>query len=90
MVFQLLKSSALELVVLVFIIALGAILLGSSSGLMKSLTANSLEYNITNTGLTALSTYSNYFGVIVISIIFVAIIGVIMIVGGSVSGHSGA
>jgi hypothetical protein len=83
MVFQLLKTSALELVVLVFIIALGAILLGTSSGLGKGLTANSYEANITTAGLTALNSYSNYFGVIVISIIFVAIIGVIMIVGGT-------
>lgn len=86
MVFQLLKSSALELVVLTFIIALGAILLGTSSGLGKGLTANSYEANITSAGLGALNTYSTYFGVIVISIIFVAIIGVIMIVGGAVRG----
>jgi hypothetical protein len=88
MVFQLLKSSALELVVLTFIIALGAILLGAQSGLGKGLTANSYEANITNAGLAALVTYSNYFGVIVISIIFVAIIGVIMIVGGAMQGKA--
>jgi hypothetical protein len=86
MVFQLLKQSALELVVLTFIIALGAVLLGTSSGLGKSLTLNSLEYNISVAGNNALKTYSDYFGIIVIAIVFVAIIGVIMIVGGAASG----
>lgn len=85
-VFQLLRSSALEIVVLTFIIALGAILLGSSSGLEKGLTTNSYEYNITNAGLTALLTYSNYFGILVIAIIFVAVIGIVMIVAGAAQG----
>ena len=90
MVFQILKQSALELVVLVFIVALGAILLGSSSGLMANLGVQSIERNITNAGLYALNTYSSYFGLIVIAIIFVAILGVIMIVGGAVGGKSAA
>ena len=88
MVFQILKQSALELVVLVFIIALGAVLLGTTSGLGKGLTANSFEANIANAGVYALNTYSSYFGLIVIAIIFVAILGVIMIVGGAVGGRS--
>ena len=83
MVFQLLRSSALEIVVLTFIIALGSILLGTSSGLGKGLTTNSAEANVTAAGATALLTYSNYFGILVISIIFVAIIGIVMIVAGT-------
>ena len=86
MVFQLLRSSALEIVVLTFIVALGAILLGGTSGLAKGLTG--AEQGVTNAGLAALNTYSNYFGILVIAIIFVAIIGIIMIVAGATKGSA--
>jgi hypothetical protein len=163
--FQLLRESALEILILTFIIALGAILLGSSYGLQKTIdttapniqvsnesinfavnntwypvgntplvsldnvtnttvneytaikagnwTSNAThvrlqqspstgginvgtylvtytfqnyytyEANISGAGVVALNTYSNYFGILVIAIIFVAIIGLIMLVAGS-------
>lgn len=86
MVFQLLRSSALEIVVLTFIIALGAILLGYNSGFGKTIASTSSEAVVINAGLAALNTYSNYFGILVIAIIFVAVIGIVMIVAGAATG----
>lgn len=77
------KTSALALILLVFIISLGATILGSTSGLMSTQTSGTIEYNITNEGLYALEDYSDWFGTIVTAVIFVAIIAIIYMVAGS-------
>ena len=66
-----LQTSALAVVVLVIIVAVGAQILGQ---IRTTQTVNTTEYNVTNKGLDAMKTYGDWFTIIVIIIVAVVII----------------
>ena len=69
-VFEGLSNSALSFVVLTIIIAIGSLILVG----FQNVTSNETDaYTIIGRGLTGLLTYSSFFGVIIITIIGVAI-----------------
>ena len=70
-----LSRSALAVVILVVVVAIGAQLL---STVRSTQTANTVEYNVTNKGLTALSTYGDWFTIIVIVVIASVVIVLLM------------
>lgn len=70
-----LTGSALALVVLVIVVAIGAQILGE---IQDTQTVNSTEYNVTGDGMSALADYADWFSTIVTIIIAVVIIGLII------------
>jgi len=77
--FNFLTGSAIALVVLIIVIMIGAYI---SSQMGTSLTENSTAWNVTKKGETAFKTYGDWFNIVVIIIIAVAIIGLVMLIGG--------
>ena len=79
-----LADGALALLVLVFIVSVGAKILMTIQGTQ---TANAWDYNVTGQGLSAFSTFGQWFSTIAIVIVAVVIIGLIYLVQrGSSSG----
>ncbi len=70
-----LSPFAVTIVVLIMIVAIGAILL---TQMQSTQTANSYAYNITGQGLSALDSFGDYFGLIVLVGIFAVLIGLIL------------
>lgn len=77
MAFRLLKDSVIELVVLAMIVALALIMLGSDQGLASKTTTNSLEYNATMDAVTEIAGISSWYGIIILAIVFLGIIGLV-------------
>lgn len=75
MAFRLLKDSVVELVILAMICALALIMLGSDQGLASKTTTNSLEYNATMDAVTEIAGISSWYGIIILAIVFLGIIG---------------
>ena len=67
-----LSNSAIAVILLVIVVAVGATILQTIRGTQ---TASNYDYNITTTGLSSLVTYSNFFSVIVVVVVFAVIIG---------------
>ena len=70
-----LSDSALSFVVLVIIVALGAIIL---AGFQATTTANSIAFNVTGQGLTGLTTFGNFFGLLATVLVLVAILIIVL------------
>lgn len=70
-----LPRTALYVIVLVVVVAVGATLL---TQIQATQTAGAYDYNITNTGLDALVQYSNWFEIIVIIIVMSVVIGLLL------------
>lgn len=67
-----LSNSAIAVILLVIVVAVGATILQQ---VRSTQTAANADYNITSQGLAALITYSNFFSVIVVVVVFAVIIG---------------
>ena len=67
-----LSNSAIAVILLVLVVSVGATILQTIRGTQAT---NNYDYNITTTGLSALVTYSNFFSVIVVVVVFAVIIG---------------
>lgn len=67
-----LSSSAIAVLVLILVVAVGATVLQTIRGTQ---TENASDYNVTTAGLTSLVTYSDFFSVIVVIVVFAVIIG---------------
>ncbi len=67
-----LSNSAIAVLLLILVVAVGATVLQTIRGTQ---TADAHDYNITTAGLTALGTYSDFFSVIVVVVVFAVIIG---------------
>ena len=78
-----LQSAGLSMVVLVFIIAVGAQILGT---IRDTQTENSTEFNTTTAGLEAMDEFSNWFTIIVLVLIAVVIIALLIRGLGGMSG----
>ena len=65
----------MELVILGIVVALSLILLGPSKGLMSQVGSTTLEYNQTNKTLYAVSGVADWYGIIILAIVFVGLIG---------------
>lgn len=72
-------------IALIILTAVIAISIGGTvlMGIRDTQTANCADYNITNAGLTAFITFSDFFGVIVIVAVAAIIIGLVKFFGGS-------
>jgi hypothetical protein len=67
-----LSNSAVAVLMLILVVAVGATVLQT---IRSTQTANNYDYNITTQGLSSLVTYSNFFSVIVVVVVFAVIIG---------------
>ena len=67
-----LSGVALAIVILVFVVAIGATMLGTLKGTQ---TASSMEANITDAGLGALEVFGDWFEIIVIVVVLAVILG---------------
>ena len=73
--FDLLQSSAIAVIVFVFLLSIGAGILSTNQTTQTTqFGANSLPVNITGEGLTGLTTMSEYTNIIVLVLILVAIV----------------
>lgn len=70
-----LQGSALAVVVLIIIVAVGATVLAEVQGTQ---TVNDSDYNVTDQGLEALLTYSDWFEILVIVLIATVVIGLLV------------
>lgn len=77
MAFKLLTSSVLNLVVLALIVALSLIMLGPSQGFMAQVGSKSYEYNATNSALYAIGDIPDWYGLLILAIIFLGFLGII-------------
>lgn len=77
---------AMILLTAIITISIGGTVL---KGILGTQTVNSPDYNITNTGLTSLLTFSNFFGVIVIVAVAAIIIGLVKWFGASAGTGTG-
>lgn len=80
---QNLGAGAMAVVVLVIVIAVGSQILGQ---VKATQTANTTEYNLTTSGLSAMNSFSNWFVIIVLVIIAVVIISLLVRGLGGISG----
>jgi hypothetical protein len=67
-----LSNSAIAVIMLVLVVAVGATVLQT---VRDTQTENDSDYNISDTGLDAMSTYADFFNVIVVVVVFAVIIG---------------
>ena len=67
-----LSNSAIAVLLLILVVAVGATVLQTIQGTQ---TTDAADYNITGQGLSALSTYGDFFSVIVVVVVFAVIIG---------------
>ena len=67
-----LSNSAIAVILLVLVVSVGATILQTVRGTQ---TAANYDYNVTTAGLASLITYSNFFSVIVVVVVFAVIIG---------------
>jgi hypothetical protein len=67
-----LSNSAIAVLLLVLVVSVGATVLQTIRGTQ---TAGNHDYNITTAGLSSLNTYSDFFSVIVVVVVFAVIIG---------------
>lgn len=66
------SNSAVAVLLLVLVVAVGATVLQT---IRTTQTTGQYDYNITTQGLSSLVTYSNFFSVIVVVVVFAVIIG---------------
>lgn len=81
----LLISLAIAIGILVFVVAIMAATLG---GLQGTQTTNSLPYNITGSGLSAMSTFASFFNVYVLAGVLVGIVSLFALIYKSKGGFS--
>lgn len=67
-----LSNSAIAVILLVLVVAVGATILQT---VRTTQTSGNYDFNISSNGLTALDTYSDFFQVIVVVVVFAVIIG---------------
>ena len=67
-----LSNSAIAVLLLVLVVAVGATVLQTIRGTQ---TAGNYDFNITTQGLSSLTTYGNFFSTIVVVVVFAVIIG---------------
>jgi type II secretory pathway component PulF len=78
---------ALSVVVAVFIVAMGAQMLGQ---LQDTQTGNTTEYNVTQAGLEGLGMFGDWWGIIILAVIIGIVVGVLFqYLGGTLTGRSG-
>lgn len=80
MAFRLLKDAVVELVVLAMIVALGLIMLGTDQGMAKQLTENSTEYNATVKAVESIATIPDWYGILILAIVFLAMLGIVFLI----------
>jgi len=67
-----LSNAAIAVILLVLVVTVGATVLQTVRGTQ---TAGNADFNITNDGLNSLGTFSDFFSVIVVVVVFAVIIG---------------
>jgi hypothetical protein len=89
MAFRLLKDSVVELVILAMIVALALIMLGPDQGLASTVTAGSMEYNSTMDAVNQIGGISDWYGIIILAIVFLGIIGLMFAIYDMSKGQNG-
>ena len=85
-----LPNKVLSVVLMVIIIAVGAIVIDSFANSLATKTAASVAWNVTQLGLGGMQTFGNWINIIVIMVVVGAIIGLIYGVFRFVGGGSQA
>jgi hypothetical protein len=81
MAFRMLRESVMELVVLAIIVALGLIMLGTDQGLQSTISDNSTqEWLATNEAVYAIADIPDWYALIILAIVFVALIGIVFLI----------
>ena len=84
-----LPNKVLSVVLMVIIIAVGAIVIDSFANSLTTKTTASVAFNVTQLGLGGMQTFGNWINIIVIMVVVGAIIGLIYGVFRFVGGASG-